>query len=337
MEQQNKLFKKYNGFLSCAVKAELRDDTRKHRGTTTITGLLVLALSLVIPVNLFARESGPPATDRHVRVSASASSGHQFKSGMDGGGDVSINHYGIGVDGSTSLTDKLRFRGRLGYDREEYDFSGTNTFPVAKPWNSINHAGLSTGLEYTLTDKCTIGGGPVVRYAGETGAEFDDSLMYGALLTVGYRINPDFLIGFGGGVFHGLHKTRVIPTLIVSWNITDRLRLGNAHQPGLTGTAGLELSYGVFDDWEIAVGGGYRSSRFRLDHDGSVPGGIGENTGWPLHARISYNPEPSIRLDLYGGATLDGELELQDSGGNGIRSTHYSTAPILGLHVRKTF
>ncbi|HET57792.1 MAG TPA: hypothetical protein ENN35_05040 [Deltaproteobacteria bacterium] len=337
MECQNKLFKKYKGFLCYAAKAEMWDETRKHRGKTTITGVLVLLLFIVIPVNLFARESGPPATDRHVRVSASASSGHQFKSGMDGGGDVSINHYGIGVDGSTSLTDKLRFRGRLGYDREEYDFSGTNTFPVAKPWNTINHAGLSTGLEYTLTDKCTIGGGPVMRYAGETGAEFHDSLIYGALVTVRYRINPDFLIGFGGGVFHGFHETMVIPTLIVSWNITDRLRLGNAHRPGLTGTPGLELSYGVSDDWEIAVGGGYRSAKFRLDRDGSVPGGIGENTGWPVHARISYNSEPSFRLDLYGGAALGGKLELQDSGGNGIRSTHHSTAPILGLHIRKNF
>jgi len=297
----------------------------------------LLAFLLLIPANLFGQMEIPMTIDENAKFSASASSSYQFKSNLDGGGDVSIANYGIGVGGAVSLTDKAGIGIRMSYVREEYNFSKDNGFLVQNPWGQINHLDLTTRLGYRLTDQWSIGGGPVIQYAGEDGANLGDSLMYGGIVSAVYRANPDLRIGFGAGLFYRLEETRVFPSLIVDWKISDRLRLGNSYRLGVTGPAGLELSYKLDENWEIAAGGGQRSSRFRLDKDGPTPGGIGENSSWPVYARLSRKLGSVLYLDLYGGAAFGGKMKLQDSNGNDIRSIDYNTTPLFGFNIRVGF
>ncbi|MFB3925145.1 MAG: DUF6268 family outer membrane beta-barrel protein [Syntrophales bacterium] len=297
----------------------------------------LLAFLLLIPVNLAAQTISPHSVGESDRFFASASSSYQFKAGMDGGGGVSISRYGVDAGSWKPLTDKTGIGARMSYFREEYDFSGTNGFPVQKPWGQINHLGFVMRLGYKLTDQWNIGFGPVIQAAGEDGAKFGDSLMYGGIVSAVYRVNPDLMIGLGTGVFYRLEETRAFPSLIVSWKITDRLRLGNSYRLGVAGPAGFELSCKLDENWETAAGGGHRSSRFRLDKNGSTPGGIGENRSWPLYIRLSRKLGSALHLDLYGGAAFGGEMKLQDSNGNGIRSIDYNTAPFLGFNLGAVF
>jgi hypothetical protein len=309
----------------------------KSKGMSKPDGWALLAFLLLIPVNLFGQVASPSTINESVRISASVSSSHQFKSSMDGGGDVSISNYAAGVGGEKPLSDKAGLAIRVSYDREEYNFSNAKGFLVQNPWTQINRLGLSMRLRYTLTDQWSIGGGPVVQHAGENGARFGDSLMYGGIVSAMYRANPNLTIGFGAGVFFGLEETRVFPSLIVSWRITDRLRLGNSYRLGATGPAGLELSYKLDDNWEVAAGGGHQSSRFRLDKDGATPGGVGENRSWPVYARLSRKLGSVFHLDLQGGAALGGKLKLQNSSGNDIGSIDYNTTPFWGFNLRAGF
>lgn len=298
---------------------------------------LAIALFLLFPSHLFGQTANPLTTDENAKFSASASSSYQFKSNMDGGGDVSIARYGASVGGSMPLTDKTGVGVRVSYFREEYSFSQTNGLQLQKPWGNINHLDLSARLGYKLTDKWSIGFGPVLQEAGEDGAKFGDSLMYGGIVSAAYRANPNLTIGFGAGVFYRLEETRVFPSLIVHWKITDRLSLGNSYRLGVAGPAGLELAYKLDENWETAAGGGHRSSRFRLDKDGSTPGGIGENDSWPVYARIGRKLGSVLHLDVYGGAAFGGKMKLQDSSGNDIRSVDYNTAPMAGANLRADF
>jgi hypothetical protein len=300
-------------------------------------GGVLIAFLLLMPANLFGQTASPLTIDEKARFSASASSSYQFKSNLDGGGDVSIAHYGISVSGTAPLTARAGFGVSMSYNREEYNFSNTDGFLVQNPWHQINRMSLVMRLGYKLTDEWSIGGGPVVQNAGEDGANFGDSLMYGGMVSAIYRANPDLTIGFGTGVFYRLDETRVFPSLIVSWKITDRLRLGNSYRLGTAGPAGLELSYKLDENWEAAAGGGHRSSRFRLDKDGSTPGGIGENSNWPVYARLSRKLGSMIHLDLYGGAAFGGKMKLQNSNGNDIGSVNYNTAPLAGFNLRAGF
>lgn len=298
---------------------------------------VLMAFFLLLPVNGLAQMASPLAVDEKTRFSASASSSYQFKSNLDGGGDVSIARYGIGIGGLVPLTDRAELGLHMSYDLEDYNFSNTNAFMVQKPWGQINRVGLSMRLGFKLNDQWSIGAGPVVQEAGETGAKFGDSLNYGGIVSAVYRANPNLTIGFGAGVFYRLEETRFFPSLIVSWKITDRLRLGNSYRLGVTGPAGLELSYKLDDNWEVAAGGGNRSSRFRLDENGSTPNGIGENSSWPVYARIGRKLGSVFHLDLYGGAAFHGNMKLQDSNGNDIHSIDYNTAPILGFNLGAGF
>lgn len=309
----------------------------KGKGTINSARLLILAFFLLIPINLFGQVASPITTDKNARISASVSSSYQFKSNLDGGGDVSISHYAVGVGSEKSLSDKVGLGVRMNYEREEYNFSNTNGLVVHNPWSQINRLGLSMRLGYKLTDQWSIGGGPVVQYAGESGAKFGDSLMYGGIVSAVYRANPNLTIGFGAGVFYRLEETRVFPSLIASWRITDRLRLGNSYRLGATGPAGLELSYKVDENWEMAAGGGRRLSRFRLEKDGSTPGGIGENSNWPVYARLSRKLGSALHLDLFGGAAFGGQMKLQDSSGNDIQSIDYQTTTFFGCNLRAGF
>jgi hypothetical protein len=74
-----------------------------------------------------------------------------------------------------------------------------------------------------------------------------------------------------------------------------------------------------------------------LDRDGSTPGGIGENSSWPVYARLSRKLGSDLYLDLYGGAAFGGKMKLQDSNGNDIRSIDYNTTPLIGLNLRAGF
>ena len=309
----------------------------KGKGIARRIGWAPLAFLLLIPANLFAQMASPLTIDENARFSASASSSYQFKSNLDGGGDVSIARFGIGISGSTPLNDKTGLGVRMTYDREEYNFSNPRGFAVSDPWNQINRLGLGMRLGYKLNDQWRVGGGPIVQYAGEDGAGFGDSLMYGGVVSAIYRANPDLMIGFGAGVFYRLEETRIFPSLIVSWKINDRLRLGNSYSLGPTGPAGIELSYKLDENWELAAGGGHRSSRFRLDKNGSTPGGIGENRSWPVYARLSRKLGSALHLDLYGGAAFAGRMKLQDSSGRDINSIDYNTTPLVGFNLRVGF
>ncbi len=296
-----------------------------------------LLLLLANPMALFGQMIAPLETAGGVRFAASAASSYQFKSDSTGGGDFSVSRYFLMVGGSGPVDDKIGIGVRLTYDLEDYNISNLKGFPVANPWNKIDRVGLGGRLTYKVGDDWGLHVGPIVQYAGERGANFDDSLMYGGLIGATYRASPDFTIGFGAGVFYRLEQTRVFPSLIVSWKITDRLRLGNAYLLGPMGPTGLELTYVIDKNWQLGAGGGYRSSRFRLDSSGPIPSGIGENDSWPFYVRLSRRLWQTVHIDLYGGAAFGGKLRLDDSGGHEINSISYNTAPLVGLNFRASF
>ena len=296
-----------------------------------------LLLLLASPMALFAQMMAPLETAGGFRFGASAASSYQFKSDASGGGDFSVSRYFLMVGGSGPVDDKIGIGIGLTYGLEDYNFSDLKGFAVANPWNKIDRVGLGTRLTYKVGDDWGLHVAPMVEYAGERGADFDDSLMYGGLIGATYRATPDFAIGLGVGAFYRLEQTRVFPALIVSWKITDRLRLGNAYLVGPTGGAGLELTYVIDKNWQLSAGGGYRSLRFRLDSTGPIPSGIGENDSWPIFVRLSRRLWQTVHIDFYGGAAFGGKLRLEDSGGHEINSIRYNTAPLVGLTLRAFF
>ena len=121
------------------------------------------------------------------------------------------------------------------------------------------------------------------------------------------------------------------------WEIDDKWMLRNSLASGPAGGPGVELAYKVNDTWELAAGGAYREYRFRLSDDGPVPGGIGENSGIPLFARVSAKLGKTGRLDFVAGALVSGELKVLDRNGSTLREADYKTSPLLGITAKVDF
>jgi hypothetical protein len=303
-----------------------------------LPSLLATALLLLLSCgDLSAQMFRYLDTGNNATFAASGSMLYQPKTHVSGGGDITLTGYRITTGGLTPINDKLRFGVGLTYEFDDYNFSGLTGFAVPDPWNKVHRVGLSPAFIYKLDQNWNLFASPMGQYAAEQGADFNKSLMYGGAIGAGYRVNPNLYIGMAAGVFYRLEQTVVFPSLLVSWKITDQLRLGNPNRLGPSGPAGLELSYRIDKNWETAIGGGFRSNRFRLDRNGTTPSGIGQNASAPVYARIGRKLGPHFFLDVYGGAAFGGSLRLEDRRGSEIDSVHYNTAPIMGVTLFALF
>lgn len=291
----------------------------------------------VCPSTLSAQVWGYPEPGRTPKFFVNAASLYQPEARVHGGGNITVSRYSISVGSGAPVGDRVTLGFRLSYEFDDYNFSRLSAFAVPDPWNKINKVGFSTTAAYRLSPEWALFAAPVVQYAGEQGADFTDSLLYGGTVGVLYRPSRRFMIGFGAGAFYRLEETRLFPALLFSWRITDKLRLGNSFRTGPAGPAGLELAYRFDDNWEAAVAGGYRSYRFRLDERGPVPSGIGQSNSWPLFARVSRKLGDHLRADLYGGAAFAGKLRIEDRRGHEIDEASYNTAPLVGLALTMAY
>ena len=176
-----------------------------------------------------------------------------------------------------------------------------------------------------------LGLSPVFGWSYESGAKVGDASTFGAIATATKVYSPRLVLGLGAGVIRQVNETKVFPLLIVRWQIDERWRIANPFPAGPAGGVGLELAYSPDERWDFAVGGSYRSTRFRLDDHGAGNAGVGAYRFYPLFARIARSFGPRTRVDLYAGVGLGGHLSVTDTNGTTIARDDYSAAPLLGL------
>jgi hypothetical protein len=287
----------------------------------------------VRPPRIHAQMTGGLEPDRPPGPFLNVSSSYQPESHVQGGGGFAASSYSVSAGSAFPINNAVILNLGFSYNLDDYRFSGLSGFAVQDPWGQVNRVSFSTGVMYRPSSTWSFFASPVAQYAGESGADFGDSLAYGVTVGALYRPSRAFAIGFGGGVFRRMDGTSFFPALMFSWNITDKLRLGNSFMTGPSGPAGLELAYRIDGDWETALGGGFRSYRFRLDKNGQVPGGIGEVDSWPVFVRLSRNLGQNLRVHLYGGVGFANELRLEDSRGHEIDHTSYNASPVVGMSM----
>jgi hypothetical protein len=281
--------------------------------------------------------------------SASAGANYQFETDLDNADSFSLARFGAGVGVHYPLSNtQFSFDHSLVYERDDYNFDGLSIGGQnLTPWDDTNLVSYSLQVNYRANRDWAVFAGPILGFAAEDGADWGDAFTYGASAGVRYQASKDFAIGLGViGIQEIENNASVLPLVLVNWKITDDLRLGNARpQPGLRGGAGIELAWAFAPKWEAAIGGAYDRRRFRLNDDAHAMAvnssmamvgardGVGENTSFPIYARLSYHPDSHWSITALGGALLAGELRLEDSDGDKLASEDYDTAPFVGLAV----
>jgi len=298
-----------------------------------VLGVSVLALSLAAGDGRAEAESSPAPGG--FRPFLSVTPFYQGRAGLDGGGGFSA----AGAITRLGVTRRLGERGlwglTLNYDYTDYRFDDPGAFGGEAPWNDVQRVGLSVPIQF-VTGRWGWLVAPSVDYFRETGADWNDALTYGAVVSAARQFSSGRL-GLGLGVFNRLEKVKVFPFVPVDWRLSKRWRLTNPLAAGPTGPAGLEAKYAFASGWEIGAGGAYRNVRFRLDDSGQAASGVGEERGIVGFLHVTRSLDRRLALDLYAGAIFDGQIRVEDSHGDTLTEADFDTAPLVGLTLSARF
>lgn len=313
---------------------------RWHRHIFVRLGVSTILAAMAMAVSAHAQPGDPgsagPAPPKYT-FSFSYTPVYQFETDLDSGGEFDVERHFLRFD-VTRIVDRQWAVGLgLSFDYENWNFSGIDGLAGIDLWDEIFRPGISLPIAYSTTNQWRLMAIPSVEFAGASGAETDESLSYGAVISAMHAAGPNLRIGVGAGVFDRLDEWEAFPFLAIDWKIDDRFKISNPFRAGIAGPAGLELVYTPTDRWELGMGGAFRSYRFRLDDSDAVPDGIGEVEFWAAFLRIGWRLGESYRLDINGGACIDGKISIDDEDGNDLGETGTDTAPFVGITLKGRF
>ncbi|NDY81866.1 hypothetical protein G3I67_01350 [Orrella sp. NBD-18] len=262
---------------------------------------------------------------------------NQSRTSLDSGGSFGWSEAAAVVSLNQQFSSQFRAGVNFRYAYQNWTWSAPGAFEGHQPWKNINTPGVGLNFTYSPTPDWHLMFNPSIVWSGEAGVGTNDSAIYGAVFSAAKSFSPDLTLGLGAGVFREFDTTKVFPYLVVNWKINDRWKLSNPLPAGPTGGAGLELAYALTEKWTLAGGGSYRTYRFRLNDDGVLPGGIGQNSFIPVFARLSYRFDSGTLLDLYAAALVNGRLKAMNNNDSYSYSDQYQTGFGVALNLSHRF
>jgi hypothetical protein len=296
-----------------------------------LTVLTAIAAGFALPA-----AGQPPADPWAVSIQTGAL--NQWDSGVEGGGDLGIDAWAVNAGFTYGAIPDLRLGLSAGYGERRYDFSGEGDFTGLDPWSDVRDLRVSGSLSWQADERWNLFAVPTVRWDAERGASLDDAVVGGLLAAASYRFSDRLSIGPGFGVFSELEDgTDWFPILAIDWRITDTLSLRTGRGFAASRGPGLTLNWEPSERWSFALGGRYEKVRFRLDDSGLAPGGVGQETSIPLYLGATRSFGRHLRVSIFAGADLGGELRLEDKDGHLIDRADYDTAPFGGATLDLRF
>lgn len=300
-----------------------------------------LVLAVCTSILLFSysvtEAASQQSAERGLRWSLAFAPVYEGDADLDDGGEIGVERYQLRADVKGSLTRRVSWGAAASYALHDYDFSGQQGLGLLDPWDRVHTYDLGVSLDWRFAEIWSLRLNPSIEFAGEDGAAWSDSEVYGGTLLLMRRFGSRLSLGIGVSASSGLEEDKVFPVAAVIWQISDRLRLANSFRQGPGSPAGLELAYTFPAGWEAGLGASYRSQRFRLDDEGVAPEGIGESESGVGWLRVTRAFGGGLSLDLWLGAVFAGEIILEDDDGNELRSEDYDPAPMAAVTVLYRF
>ena len=299
---------------------------------------LAVAVPLIVATAVNAQPAQQPEPDLQFRFATGGI--HQFDTDIDDGGEFNVTRVHPGISATYEFNPDLKLDAAFGYEFSSYDFSGTAGFGALDAWEDIHSIRFSARFTYRLDEQWSLFGGPVFTLSAEDGADLGDGFAPGGLVGATYRFSDELTLGGGLFVVSEIEDdVAVFPTIIVNWKINDEWTLRNSQAdfgPGSLG-GGLEAAWAFAADFEVAFGVGYQWRQFKLDDSGVAPDGVGIDSSVPIYADLTWSINPTTSLNFMAAVAVNGELELQDSGGNTISEQDYDPAALIGARVAIKF
>ena len=274
-------------------------------------------------------------------VSFNFDGGIAFQSGTDlkdVEGSFSVNRWFASM-GVTYAWDRRNSIGlAVGGGSSKYDFDELTGIGSGDPWEEIEDTRISLIGRFGFGERGSIILIPSARYFGEDDSKTSDGRTYGLFAAAAWRLSPDLTIGPGIGVFSRIEDgTQVFPILVIDWNISERWNLSTGRGLASSQGPGLRLTYQASEHWSMGVAGRYENLEFRLDEEGTAPGGIGRDQSIPLVATAAWKPNETVKLAMFAGMEFAGKLKLKDAYGELLSESKYDPALIYGATFELRF
>lgn len=266
----------------------------------------------------------------------------QGKTGVDGGGDYKYWMVAGGAGTARMIGEDVKIALKGDYRAIGYDFGGIGA--GTDPWETVHVLRLNPLLTYLINDTWSVIGGPIIEFTGEEQAQFDDSLRGGGLFGFGYT-RERLHLAFGVIAMTEIEKdARILPFILVNWNITDALAFGVKADTSRGGE--LRLDYAFTKKFKLGAGFGVRRELFRLNGDGPQAcagnsfcrqDGVGEENASVAKLVATFQVTPKLAIEGYGGVVANGEFRLESQAGNKIAQADYDNSGFGGVTLRYNF
>ena len=278
-------------------------------------------------------QDGPPARKWGMQVDALGL--YQGKADLSGGGSFTADREFLRIGGRYVFDEGASAGVSVSTGRLNYDFDT----PGQDPWSGINDVRVSVPISFGIGDTTRVIIAPSVRWDYQDGASSSDGYTWGAFGGVSWRVNERLRIGPAIGAFTQIEDSQleVFPALLIDWSITDRLSLSTLRAAGATQGPGVTLSYALSDAFSLSLASRYESIRFRLDDQGTAPGGVGQDRSIPVVLTLDWEPRPYFAASVFARAEFNGQVQLEDNSGNTLSEQDYDTAPVTGFAFRLRF
>jgi hypothetical protein len=262
-----------------------------------------------------------------------ANGAYQFNANVDGGGDFSLSRFRTGLSVPVPLGDHFALNTSARYELDAYDFGGG-----LDPWGDIHNLSASTLLLYRLNQHWAFYGGPILRVAAESGANWDEAIEGGGVAAFQYRAGPKFSFGAGMAVMSRIEKpVGVLPVLTTRWNFADDWRLAVGYTDLATAGYGVALTWDCCPHWELTLGGQHHDARFRIEGTGATTDGVGEEQAFTLGTGATWRPNRRFSASAFVELAAGGKIRIESSDGTELRDSKYDATPILGIKVNLRF
>jgi hypothetical protein len=249
------------------------------------------------------------------------------------GGDFNETRFSVTAARGFNPNEKIRIEPILTYRFSAYDFSRPD------PWDDIHSIRATVLARYVIDEKWAVFGGPSVAFTGESGADVSDAITFGGALGASYRFSERLTIGAGFTISSEIEDdARIRPLVILNWQINDQWSFESGYmEVAGAGGPGGEIRYKINEAFTVGAGLQYQEKRFRLSDDARVSEGVGEDSSWPIYAKVTWQVCPRAAIELVGGIPVAGELRLENRNGHKISEADYDPAPLVGLRALFSF
>jgi hypothetical protein len=264
---------------------------------------------------------------------------HMFDADVDDGGEFSTSTVGIRFDSRWRVADQAAVDFSFGYQWQNYDFSGSGTLTGLDPWDDVHNLAFRAILNWKISDKYWLFGGPVVQMSAQDGADYSNAVVFGGQFGVRWRTSEDFNIGIGLTAIGRVDDdTWILPLVFFNWDFQENWTLrSGAFDIGSQGGPGLEVAWLFAKRWEASAGLLYEYSRFRLDDSGVAPKGVGQLESFGIYGKIAWVFNEQSRVWFTVGSALAGTLRLENHDGRKISDEDFDPAPFIGLRAEFRF